>query len=250
MKPEMSKRNVQEEKTDTEMASTAKSQGMKNLSESDRPREKLRLKGAAALTEAELLTILIQNGTRGKSAMELAQELIARSRHRLNDLARLSTKELMKTKGIGLAKAVIIQAAMELGRRRMAGEHLQTDTITGSASVAKYLQAMLMDLPHEVFAVLFLNRANRIRHFEIISSGGMTGTVADPRIILKKALEEDAVSIILCHNHPSGNLRPSRADEELTSKIRHAARYFDIQVLDHIIVSTEGYYSFADEGFF
>jgi DNA repair protein RadC len=130
----------------------------------------------------------------------------------------------------------------------LASEHLQTETITSSNGVARFLQAKLMDLPHEVFAVLFLNRANKIKHFEIISSGGMTGTVADPRIILKKALEEEAVSIILCHNHPSGNLKPSKADEELTSKIRNAARFFDIQVLDHIIVSTEGYYSFADDG--
>ena len=129
----------------------------------------------------------------------------------------------------------------------MAEQYL-TETISGSASVAKYLQAKLMDLSHEVFAVLFLNRANRIRHFEIISSGGMTGTVADPRIILKKALEEEAVSIILCHNHPSGNLKPSRADEELTKKIQQATKFFDIMLLDHIIVSTDGYFSFADEG--
>jgi len=221
---------------------------IKNWSPEDRPREKLKNKGAAHLSETELLTILIQNGTKEKSAMELAQELIDRSKNKLAELARMSTRELMKTKGIGLAKAIAIQAAMELGRRRMAAENLKSDVISGSSEVAKFLQAKLMDLPHEVFAVLFLNRANRIRHFEIISSGGMTGTVADPRIILKKALEEDAVSIILCHNHPSGNLRPSRADEELTSKIRHAAKYFDIQVLDHIIVSTDGYYSFADEG--
>lgn len=221
---------------------------IKNWSPEDRPREKLKNKGAAQLSETELLTILIQNGTKEKSAMDLAQELVERSKNKLSELARMSTRELMRTKGIGMAKAIAIQAAMELGRRRMAAENLKSDVITGSNEVAKFLQAKLMDLPHEVFAVLFLNRANRIRHFEIISSGGMTGTVADPRIILKKALEEDAVSIILCHNHPSGNLRPSRADEELTNKIRHAAKYFDIQVLDHIIVSTEGYYSFADEG--
>jgi DNA repair protein RadC len=180
--------------------------------------------------------------------MELAQFLIERCNSNLAALARLSTRELMKTHGIGMAKAVIIQAALEIGRRRLASEHLQTETITSSNGVARFLQAKLMDLPHEVFAVLFLNRANKIKHFEIISSGGMTGTVADPRIILKKALEEEAVSIILCHNHPSGNLKPSKADEELTSKIRNAARFFDIQVLDHIIVSTEGYYSFADDG--
>ena len=220
---------------------------IKNLPMDERPREKMRMKGMDALGDAELLAILIQNGSREKSALELGHDLMTRARNRLSELSRLSLKELMKTKGIGMAKAILIMAALELGKRRMAEQYL-SETITGSASVAKYLQAKLMDLPHEVFAVLFLNRANRIRHFEIISSGGMTGTVADPRIILKKALEEDAVSIILCHNHPSGNLRPSRADEELTSKIRHAARYFDIQVLDHIIVSTEGYYSFADEG--
>lgn len=223
---------------------------IKEWAPEDRPREKLKLKGASELTDAELLAILIQNGTKERSAMQLGQDLLLRCKQRLGDLARLSTRELMKTKGIGLAKAVMIQASLELGRRRMAAEHLTSETITGSASVARFLQAKLMDLPHEVFAVLFLNRANRIRHFEIISSGGMTGTVADPRIILKKALEEEAVSLILCHNHPSGNLRPSRADEDLTHKIRSAARYFDIQVLDHIIVSTDGYFSFADEGLF
>jgi DNA repair protein RadC len=120
--------------------------------------------------------------------------------------------------------------------------------VTSSSSVARFLQARFRDLPHEIFAVVFLNRANKIIHFEIVSSGGITGTVADPRIILKKALEEEAVSLILCHNHPSGSLKPSRADEELTLKIKEAARFFDIKVLDHVIVSSEGYFSFADEG--
>ncbi len=214
----------------------------------DRPREKLRMKGAGQLTDAEILAIIIQNGTKEKTALELGIELMQRCHNKLADLARFSIKELMKTKGIGMAKAIAIQSALELGRRRQASDHLVSDVVSNSASIAKYLPARLMDLPHEVFAVVFLNRANRIKHFEIISVGGMTGTVADPRIILKKALEEDAVSLILCHNHPSGNLRPSRADEELTSKIKHAARYFDINILDHIIVSTDGYYSFADEG--
>ena len=214
----------------------------------DRPREKMRMKGAGQLSDAEILAILIQNGTKEKTALDLGMELMKRSNNKLSELARLSIRELMKTTGIGMAKACIITASLELARRRLASEQLTTDVVTGSASVAKYLQARLMDLPHEVFAVVFLNRANRIRHFEVISVGGITGTVADPRIILKKALEEDAVSLILCHNHPSGNLRPSRADEELTSKIRNAAKYFDINILDHIIVSTDGYYSFADEG--
>lgn len=214
----------------------------------DRPREKLRMKGASQLTDAEILAIIIQNGTKEKTALDLGIELMQRCHNKLADLARFSIKELMKTKGIGMAKAIAIQSALELGRRRQASDHLISEVVSNSASIAKYLQARLMDLPHEVFAVVFLNRANRIKHFEIISVGGMTGTVADPRIILKKALEEDAVSIILCHNHPSGNLRPSRADEEITTKIKNAAKYFDITVLDHIIVSTDGYYSFADEG--
>ena len=222
-------------------------ENMKDLPLDERPREKMRMKGLDAMGDAELLAILIQNGNREKSALELARELMKRSRNRLSDLSRLSLRELMKTKGIGIAKAILIMAALELGKRRMAEQYF-SETITGSHSVAKYLQAKLMDLPNEVFAVLFLNRANRIRHFEIISSGGMTGTVADPRIILKKALEEEAVSIILCHNHPSGNLKPSRADEELTKKIQQATKFFDILLLDHIIVSTDGYFSFADEG--
>jgi DNA repair protein RadC len=206
------------------------------------------MKGASQLTDAEILAIIIQNGTKEKTALDLGIELMQRCHNKLADLARFSIKELMKTKGIGMAKAIAIQSALELGRRRQASDHLISEVVSNSASIAKYLQARLMDLPHEVFAVVFLNRANRIKHFEIISVGGMTGTVADPRIILKKALEEDAVSIILCHNHPSGNLRPSRADEEITTKIKNAAKYFDITVLDHIIVSTDGYYSFADEG--
>lgn len=212
--------------------------------------EKMNINGAAGLTDAELLAILIGKGQKNQSTLALASALLQKNKNRLTELARRSVKDLSKTPGIGPSKAALIHAALEIGRRRLAGEHLKTDMVTGSEQVGRYLQAKLMDLPHEVFAVLFLNRANRIRSFEIISSGGITGTVADPRIILKKALEEDAVSIILCHNHPSGNLRPSRADEEITQKIRTAARLFDIQVLDHIIVSTEGYYSFADEGFF
>ncbi len=213
-------------------------------------KEKMNLHGASVLTDTELLAMLIGKGTIQKEAIALSMNLLEKSRHNFHELARRSLTELTKIPGMTAAKANLIHAALEISRRRMATEHLKTDTVTGSEQVARYLQAKLMDLPHEVFAVLYLNRANRIPRFEIVSSGGITGTVADPRIILKKALEEDAVSIILCHNHPSGNLRPSRADEEITQKIRTAARFFDIQVLDHIIVSTDGYYSFADEGFF
>ena len=222
--------------------------GIKGWDIADRPMEKLRDKGAMSLTEAELLAIIIRNGTKNKTALDLAKEILGKGKQNLADLGRLSVKELMKIKGIGLTKAIAVIAALELGRRRHAAEKLSKPLVTGSSSIAGFLQARFQDLSHEVFAVVFLNQSNRIIHFEIVSSGGITGTVADPRLILKKALEEEAVSLILCHNHPSGSLKPSRADEELTIKIREAARFFDIKVLDHLIVSTEGYFSFADEG--
>lgn len=221
---------------------------IKGWAPEDRPREKLRSLGAGSLSDAELLAILIQNGTRERSALDLGKELMIKSKHNLVELGRLSIRELMKIRGIGMAKAISIAAALELGRRRLATESLDKPLVTSSSSVARFLQARFRDLPHEIFAVVFLNRANKIIHFEIVSSGGITGTVADPRIILKKALEEEAVSLILCHNHPSGSLKPSRADEELTLKIKEASRFFDIKVLDHVIVSSEGYFSFADEG--
>jgi DNA repair protein RadC len=169
-------------------------------------------------------------------------------KNNLNELGKLPVKKLMKIKGVGMAKAITIAAALELGRRRQAIGALERPIIKRSYDVATYLQAMLSDYAHEVFGVVFLNRANGIIHFEIISEGGITGTVADPRIILKKAIQEDALSIILCHNHPSGSLKPSRQDVDLTLKIKEAARYLDISVVDHIIVSQEGYVSLADEG--
>ena len=214
----------------------------------DRPREKLFAKGATALSDSELLAILINNGYKERSAVEISKEILNTGNNNLNELGKLSLKELQKVKGIGEAKAITIAAALELGRRRQAATYLEKKVIKSSTDIAQYLRTNIKDLSYEVFAVVFLNKANKVNHFEIISKGGITGTVADPRIILKKALEEDATSIVLCHNHPSGNLRPSRADEELTGKIREAARYFDIIVLDHIIVSEEGYFSFADEG--
>jgi DNA repair protein RadC len=221
---------------------------IKQWAKDDRPREKLLMKGPETLSDSELLAILIVNGTRQKSALDLAKDVLQLGKNNLPELGKLTVKELMKIKGIGEAKAIAIVAAMELGRRRQALASREKSIITSSSDVASYLQTLLKDHRREVFAVLFLNRANKINHFEIISEGGMTGTVADPRIILKKALEEDAVSLILCHNHPSGSLKPSRADEELTLKIKEAAKYFDIKVLDHLIVSEDGYYSFADEG--
>jgi DNA repair protein RadC len=221
---------------------------IKQWAKDDRPREKLLFKGAGNLSNSELLAILIRNGSRQKSAVDLAKEILKLGKDNLGELGKISVKELMKIKGIGEAKAVTIAAALELGRRRQASASLEKTIASTSNTIASYLQAKLKDYRHEVFAVLFLNRANKINHFEIISEGGITGTVADPRVILKKALEEDAVNIILCHNHPSGSLKPSRADEELTAKIKGAARFLDIKVLDHIIVSENGYYSFADGG--
>lgn len=221
---------------------------IKQWAKDDRPREKLLLKGAESLSDSELLAILIVNGTRSKTAIDLAKEIMVLGKNNLPELGKLSVKELMKVKGIGEAKAIAIVAALEIGRRRQAMNYREKAIMTSSNDVANYLQSLLKDYRHEVFAVLFLNRANKINHFQIVSEGGITGTVADPRIILKKALEEDAVSIILCHNHPSGSLKPSGADQELTKKIKEAAKFFDIKVLDHLIVSDAGYYSFADEG--
>ena len=222
---------------------------IKNWAVDDRPREKMLLKGYSALSNAELLAILINNGTREKSAVDVAKELLTAVGNDLHKLGKLSVKEIIKlnVKGIGEAKAISIASALELGLRRDVTEK-KLDIVIQSKDAAEYLRAKLKYMSHEVFAVVFLNRANKIKHYEIISEGGITGTVADPRIILKKALENDAVSIILCHNHPSGSIKPSRADEDLTQKIKEAASYFDIKVLDHIIVSDEGYYSFADEG--
>lgn len=216
--------------------------------EDDQPREKLIEKGLSALSNSELLAILINVGSREKSALHLAKDILNLVDHNLSELGKLSLNDLQKVKGIGTAKSTLIAAALELGRRREMSLPLDKVFIKRSSDIADYLKVMLKDYNIEVFAVIYLNRSNRIKHFEVISRGGITGTVADPRIILKKAVEQEATSIILSHNHPSGNLKPSQADEQLTHKIKQAASYFDIKVIDHIIVSEEGFYSFADEG--
>lgn len=224
-------------------------QTIKTWAIDDRPREKLAIKGAEILSNSELLAILINNGSTDKSAVDLAKELLSAVENNLQRLAKLSIKEMvnLKIKGLGPAKAITIAAALELGIRRNMADN-KKEVVLSSRDIAGFLQAQLQYKMHEVFAVVFLNRANKINHFEVISEGGITGTVADPRIILKKALQHEAVSIVLCHNHPSGNLKPSRQDQELTNKIKEASTFLDIKVLDHIIVSDEGYYSFADEG--
>lgn len=221
---------------------------IKNWAEDDRPREKMARHGAEVLSNAELLAIIINNGNKEKSAVELAKDILKLGSDNLDELGKLSIKDFQKIKGIGIAKAIAITAALELGRRRSGGNVLQRTKVSSSKEIANYLRSILKDKINEVFVVLFLNRANKIKNFQIISKGGITGTVADPRIILKQALDEGATSLVLSHNHPSGNLQPSRADQELTNKIKQAASYFDIRILDHIIVSDEGHYSFADEG--
>ncbi|HQU55780.1 MAG TPA: DNA repair protein RadC [Chitinophagaceae bacterium] len=221
---------------------------IKNWAKDDRPREKLLMKGAQNLSNSELLAILLRSGNTKQSAVELAQTVLHKTQNNLQELGKITVKELMKIKGIGEAKAITIAAAMELGRRRHETTYLAKQSITSSRDIAEYLMLKLKNYRHEVFAVCFLNNANKINDFKIISEGGMTGTIADPRIILKFALENNAVNLILCHNHPSGNLKPSKADEQLTEKIKKAAALMDITILDHIIVSEEGYFSFADEG--
>ena len=222
---------------------------IKDWAVDDQPRKKLLQKGAAALSNSELLAILINTGSPNKSALDVAKELLQAADNDLQKLAGLSVQEIanMRIKGLGEAKSIHIAAALELGIRRNASDK-KKETIAKSADIAEYLRANFEYLQQEVFVVVFLNRSNKVIHHQIVSEGGLTGTVADPRVILKKALEHNATSLILCHNHPSGNLRPSKADEVLTQKIKQAATLLDIQLMDHIIVSSEGYFSFADEG--
>jgi DNA repair protein RadC len=195
-----------------------------------------------------LLGILLHNSTRQKTAVDIAKEVLRLGKDNLTELGRLSLKELTKIKGIGEAKAITLIAALELGRIRQAAASLARVVVTSISDIADYLKATLKNYRNEVFAVLFFNRTNKINHLEILSEGGITGTVADPRIIRRNALQADAVSLILCHNHPSGSLKHSRADQPLTTKIKEAASFLDIMVIDHIIVSEGAYYSFSDEG--
>jgi len=221
---------------------------IKQWAKDDQPREKLRSRGAQLLTDSELIAILIVKGTPKRNAVDLARDVLKLGKDNLAELGKLPVKELMKVSGIGLTKAITISAALEIGRRRETSVAIEKLTVRSSKEIATYIKSLLRDLSNEVFGVVFLNRANKVKHYEVISIGGITGTVADPRVIFKKALAADAVGIILFHNHPSGNLQPSKADEELTKKIVQAATLFDIRILDHIIVSEYGYFSFADEG--
>ncbi|RKS44940.1 DNA repair protein RadC [Gillisia mitskevichiae] len=221
---------------------------IKNWALDDRPREKLLQKGKFSLTDAELIAILIGSGSRNESAVELSKKILSKNLNNLNLLGKQSVAQLMQFKGIGEAKAISIIAAMELGRRRRSEEALENVKISSSNSVYELLQPILGDLAHEEFWILYLNNANKIIEKFQISKGGITGTLVDVRITLRKALELGAVSLILAHNHPSGNLNPSEADKQITQKLKMAAESMDIKILDHLIVTEKSYFSFADEG--
>lgn len=222
--------------------------GIKSWAEDERPREKMLQKGPAALSDAELLAILISSGTRERSALDLARDILAQAHNNLHELGRLGVLELQKTKGIGEARAITIAAALELGRRRQVNEALQRSSIGKSADAAEIIIPLLRDLNHEVFCVIYMNQANRVLRHELVSSGGLTGTVADIRIILKNALLYNANKLIIAHNHPSGNLQPSKADKDLTMKLKEAAEWMDIKLMDHLIIAGTNYLSMADDG--
>lgn len=221
---------------------------IKRWNRDDRPREKLRLKGRSALSDAELLAIILGSGSSGESAVSLAKRILASAGNNLSSLGNVSLAKLMTFHGVGEAKAIGIAAALELGRRRGLTESPYRYRITNSASASRFLQPVLAELPHEEFWVLYLNNSNRVLKHEQLSKGGITGTLVDIRLALKLALELNATAMILAHNHPSGTLVPSEADKQLTRKFHKAAGSLDIKLLDHLIVTDKDYYSFADEG--
>lgn len=221
---------------------------IKSWAEEDRPREKLLSQGRRSLTDAELIAILIGSGSRQETAVELSKRILHSFENDLDKLGRLSVKELSRFRGIGEAKAISIISAMELGRRRRESETAKVSQITCSRDIFNLMKRYLADLNHEEFWIVLLNRANNVLSQHLISKGGQAGTIADPKIIFQAALENHAASIILSHNHPSGNLKPSQADINLTRKLRDAGQLLDISVLDHVIFTNSSYFSFADEG--
>jgi DNA repair protein RadC len=220
---------------------------IKNWSQDDQPREKLRDKGKSTLSDAELVAILIGSGNREESAVGLCKRILASVENNLNTLGKASIKELMAFKGIGEAKAITIAAAMELGRRRRNEDALKLEKIASSKDVFNIMQPLIGELSHEEFWVLYLNNSNKVIQKYQLSKGGITGTLVDVRLVLKNALQLGATSLILSHNHPSGTLNPSEADKTITKKLKIASQTLDIKVLDHIIVTEKAYFSFADE---
>ena len=222
---------------------------IKSWAEEDRPREKLLLKGKSTLSDAELIAILLRTGVTGNSALDIAKKILHRVNGDLNELGKLTVSELKKMeKGLGDTKAITIVAALELGRRRQSSEVREKPVIKSSRDSFEYIYPEVADLPHEEFYVLYLNKSNRVITHKHISSGGVSGTVADTKIILKNAVELLASSIIAVHNHPSGNTNPSHADIELTRKLKEASKLLDILLLDHLIIGEKKYHSFADNG--
>lgn len=221
---------------------------IKNWSLKDRPREKLLALGAGALSESELIAILIGSGNRNMSAVDLSRLIFDKAGQSLDTLGKMSIKQLTQHKGVGQAKAVTIAAALEIGRRRASETIAEKPKVTSSDSAYHILRPILGELPHEEFWILYLNNSNKVLATQQISKGGFTGTYVDIRIVMKKALEENAVAMILAHNHPSGQLVPSAADEQLTQKMVQAAQLLDLRILDHLIVTQKGYFSFADQG--
>ena len=221
---------------------------MRSWSEDDRPREKMILKGKSALSDAELIAILIGSGTRTETAVDLSKRILSNVGNNLNELSRLTLAQLTAYKGIGKAKAVAISAAMELARRRRESESRELSKISSSHDVFVLMQPIIGELAHEEFWILYLNNANKILNKTQLSKGGMTGTVVDVRLAFKLALQYGATGVILCHNHPSGTLKASDADRQITRKLKMAGENLDIKVLDHLIVTETAYLSFADEG--
>lgn len=230
------------------MENSEKRLTIKDLAEDDRPREKMERKGASSLSDAELIAILLRVGNASETAVDVAQRLLGQVNNSLNELARLSLHQLTRIKGIGRTKAITILAALELGRRRNAEGPINRERIFSSRSVIDLFQPVLADLPHEEFWVLLLNKSNRIIERVKVSQGGVGGTVVDPKLVLKHAVERLASAVIVIHNHPSGNPQPSDKDIALTEKLKNAAQLFDITLLDHVIVTDGECYSFADNG--
>ena len=220
---------------------------IKNWSQDDQPREKLRDKGKLTLSDAELVAILIGSGNRNESAVDLCKRILASVDNNLNVLGKVSLKHLMEFNGIGEAKAITITAALELGRRRKFEDEVKQEKITSSRDVYDIMQPVLGELSHEEFWVIYLNNSNKVLQKQQLSKGGITGTLVDVRLVLKQALEVGATALVLCHNHPSGTLKASEADKKITQKLKTAGLTLDIKVLDHIIVTEKAYFSFADE---
>jgi len=221
---------------------------IKDWADDDKPREKLVQKGSSVLSDAELIAILIGSGSRDESAVDLSKRILASANHNLNELGKLSVNQLMRFKGIGEAKAVTIAAALEIGRRRRADDRSKITKITGSNDVFELLYPLIGELQHEEFWIVYLNNSNKVIHKSQLSKGGITGTLVDVRLVLKQALEFGAVGIILAHNHPSGTLKPSVADKQITEKLKTASEALDIKILDHLILVQHDYFSFADKG--